>query len=180
MFKYLNIKNKKAGFTLIELTVVIALAAGVFMLAVGVFVQTLKIQRRAFFIQKVQENISFALESMAKEIRVSTIATPNTVNCPATPSNTLSIAHPVNGNIDYFLSGADLHRRFSGSGIDTVLNSVGTQINRLGFCVSGNALSDQAQPRVTILLTVSNGNANPDYNISIDMQTTVSQRLLSN
>src|SRR3989344_6134426 len=172
MFKYLNIKNKKAGFTLIELTVVIALAAGVFALAVGVFVQTLKIQRRAFFIQKVQENISFALESMAKEIRVSVIVSPNT-DCPAAPSAILSVTHPVNGNIDYFLSGADLHRRLSGSGIDTVLNSVGTQINRLGFCVSGNALSDQAQPRVTILLTVSNGNANPDYNISIDMQTTV-------
>lgn len=173
-------KNKNAGFTLIELIVVIALAAGVFGLAASVFVQTLKIQRRALFIQKVQENISFALESMAKEIRVSSIATANTVNCPASPSNILSIVHPINGNIDYFLSGTDLHRRLSGSGIDTVLNSVGTQINRLGFCISGNSTNDQQQPRITILLTVSNGNANPDYNISIDMQTTVSQRLLSN
>ena len=164
---------------MIELIIVISLAAGVFALAAGVFVQTLKIQRRAFFIQKVQENISFALESMAKEIRVSTMATPNTVNCPASPSGTLSITHPVNGNIDYFLSGTDLHRRLSGSGIDTVLNSVGTQINRLGFCISGNATNDNLQPRVTILITVSNGSPNPDSFISIDMQTTVSQRLLS-
>ena len=62
MFKYLNIKNKNAGFTLIELIIVIALSAGVFVLASGIFVQALKIQRRAFFVQKVQENIGFTLE----------------------------------------------------------------------------------------------------------------------
>lgn len=179
MFK-INFKNKRAGFTLIELIVVISLAAGVFALAASVFVQTLKIQRRALFIQKVQENISFALESMAKEVRVSTVITPNTPGCPGAPSPNLSITHPINGNIDYFLSGGNLHRRLSGAGIDTVLNSVGTQVSRLAFCVSGNSAGDQQQPRVTILLTVNNGNASPDYYTSIDIQTTVSQRLLSN
>lgn len=171
--------KKNDGFTLIELIIVIALSAGVFAVATGVFVQALKIQRRAFFIQKVQENIGFALESMAKEIRVSNIVTPDSANCPASPPATLSIIHPVNGNIDYFLSGPDLHRRLSGSGVDTVLNSVGTRVNRLGFCVSGNASNDNAQPRVTILLTVSNGFPNPSDFIVLDMQTTVSQRLLS-
>ncbi len=175
----LSHKSKNDGFTIIELVVVIGLSAAVFMLAAGIFVQAFKMQRRAFFIQKVQENIGFALETMAKEIRVSTIATPNTI-CPATPSPNLSISHPVNSNIDYFLSGTDLHRRLSGTGIDTVLNSASTQVSRLGFCISGNSIGDNAQPRVTILLTVSNGSPNPDNNISIDIQTTVSQRMLSN
>jgi len=171
--------NKHAGFTLIELIIVIALSAGVFVLASGIFVQALKIQRRAFFVQKVQENIGFTLESMAKEIRVSNISTPSSLNCPISPYSSLSIVHPVNGDIEYFLEGTDLHRRLSGNGINTVLNSVGVQITRLGFCVSGNTVNDKAQPRVTILLTVSNGSTNPEYNITIDVQTTVSQRLLS-
>ncbi len=179
MFKYLNIKNKNGGFTLIELIVVIALSAGVFVLASGIFVQSLKIQRRAFFIQRVQENIGFTLESMAKEIRVSSISTPSSPNCPASPYGSLSIIHPVNGAVEYLLEDTDLHRRLSGNGVDTVLNSVGALITRLGFCVSGNTVNDQTQPRVTILLTVSNGSTNPDNNITIDMQTTVSQRLLS-
>ena len=170
--------KKQSGFTIIELVIVISLAAGVFGVASGVFVQAIKMQRRAFFIQRVQETLGFALESMAREIRVSTLTTANT-NCPASPSQTLSISHPLNGNINYFLSGTDLHRRLSGAGIDTILNSAGTKIDRLGFCVSGNTVGDQTQPRVTILLTISNGSANPDNNISINIQTTVSQRLLS-
>lgn len=175
-FKYLNIKNTKAGFTIIELITVLALSAGVFSMAAGIFVQAIKMQRRAFFIQKVQENLSFALETMAKEIRVSNVSTANT-SCPGASS--LSIVHPVNGDIIYLLSGTDLHRSLPAAGIDTVLNSAGTQVSRLNFCISGNAPNDNAQPRVTILLTVSNGQINPDNNISIDIQTTVSQRYLS-
>ncbi|TSC74028.1 MAG: hypothetical protein G01um101444_388 [Parcubacteria group bacterium Gr01-1014_44] len=170
--------KKNAGFTLIEMVIVIALSAGVFMAASVIFVQAAKMQRRAFFIQRVQENIGFALETMSKEIRVSNVATPNSV-CPGSPAQSLNITHPVNGDINYFLSGVDLHRRLSGSGVDTVLNSTGTQLTKLGFCVSGNTTGDDAQPRVTILLTVSNGHPDPEHNISIDIQTTLSQRLLS-
>lgn len=169
--------KKKSGFTIIELVTVMALSAGVFAVASGIFVQAIKMQRRAFFIQKVQENLSFALETMAKEIRVSSVSTANT-GCPGASS--LSINHPVNGTIDYFTSSGDLHRRVAATGVDTILNSAGTQISRLSFCISGNAPNDNMQPRVTILLTVSNGQANPDNNISIDIQTTVSQRYLSN
>src|SRR3989338_6730284 len=171
--------QKSSGFTIIEMIVVIALSAGVFGVAAGGFVQAIKMQRRAFFIQKVQENVGFALESMAKEIRVSTIATSNT-NCPNSPVQSLSINHPVNDSIDYFLSGTDLHRRLPGAGIDTILNSAGTQVNKMDFCISGNSAGSDTQPRVTILLTVSNGHPDPDQNISVDIQTTVSQRLLNN
>lgn len=171
--------KNQAGFTIIELVIAIALSAGVFMAASGIFVQAIKAQRRAFFIQRVQENIGFALETMAKEIRVSNVTTANS-NCPNSPVQSLNISHPINGDINYFLSGGDFHRRLPSTGVDTILNSVGTQITRLGFCISGNTLNDKIQPRVTILLTVSNGNSNPENNISIDIQTTLSQRLLSN
>lgn len=169
--------KKMAGFTIIEIIVVLALSAGVFMVAAGIFVQALTMQRRAFFIQRVQENIGFALESIAKEIRVSTIPTLFS-NCPAFPAQVLNIVHPVNGSINFYFSNGNLHRHLLATGVDTILNSRGTKVSG-GFCISGSGSDDNAQPRVTVLLTVSNGISSSANNISIDIQTTVSQRLLS-
>ena len=172
-----KIKNSKAGFSLIEFLVAITLGSVAVMVISGIFVQTLRLQRKAFFIQRVQENISLALEALAKEIRVSTISTSNT-NCPVSPAQLLTIAHPVNGNLEYSLSGGAIHRRAIDSGVDTTLSSSGISVTRLGFCVSGNSLDDNFQPRITILLSVQN--INGVEIIAIDIQTTVSQRLLSN
>ncbi|MBI2676802.1 MAG: prepilin-type N-terminal cleavage/methylation domain-containing protein [Candidatus Yanofskybacteria bacterium] len=172
-----KIKNSEAGFSLIEFLVAITLGSVAVMVISGIFVQTLRLQRKAFFIQRVQENISLALETLAKEIRVSTISTFNT-NCPASPAQLLAVAHPINGNLEYFLSGGAIHRRAVDSGIDTTLSSSGISVTRLGFCVSGNSLDDNFQPRVTILLSVQNTNGSEV--IQVDIQTTVSQRLLSN
>src|SRR3989338_1018473 len=173
-----KLKTGNSGFTLVELLLAITLGAIVIMLISGIFAQTLRLQRRAFFIQRVQENLSLMLEAMAKEIRVSTISTPNT-NCPSAPVQLLTINHPVNGNIEYSLSLSDnsVHRKLLDSGIDTVLNSTNVKVNRMNFCVSGNSLDDNLQPRVTISLTVQNANGTEIF--PIDVQTTVSQRLLS-
>ncbi len=162
---------------MIEFLVAITLGAVVMVLISGIFVQTIRLQRRAFFIQRVQENLSLVLESMAKEIRVSTISTANT-SCPALPSQILAINHPVNGNIEYSLSGGDIHRKAVDSGIDTVFNSFGILVTRLNFCVSGNDTNDNLQPKVTIILSVQNSGGAEIF--PIDVQTTVSQRLLSN
>lgn len=166
-----------AGFSMIEFLIAITLGAIVMVLISGIFAQTLHLQRRAFFIQRVQESLSLVLESMAKEIRVSTISTANT-DCPAAPSQVLAINHPVNGNIEYSLSGGDIHRNAVDSGIDTVLNSSGILVTRFNFCVNGNSLDDNLQPRVTIILSVQNTDGAETF--PVDVQTTVSQRLLSN
>lgn len=174
----MKLKTNQNGFTLIELLTAITIGSIAVILIGGIFVQTLKLQRRAFFLQRVQENISLMLEAIAKEIRVSTIATANT-NCPTAPVQLLTISHPVNGNIEYFLDIAnnEIHRRVIDSGIDTILNSSNITINRIGFCISGNAQDDNLQPKVTILLSVQNKNGAEFF--PIDIQTTVSQRLLS-
>ncbi len=162
---------------MIEFLTAMTLGAIVMVLISGIFVQTLRLQRRAFFIQRVQENLSLVLESVAKEIRVSTISTANT-DCPSLPSQVLAINHPVNGNIEYFLSGGDMHRKVIDSGIDTVLNSSGILVTKLNFCVNGNNLNDNLQPKVTVILSVQNTDGAEIF--PIDIQTTVSQRLLSN
>lgn len=141
----------------------------------GVFVSSLDLQRRAFNIQQAEENASFILESMAKEIRVGQITGPDTV-CPATPAATLSIVHPVNGNITYSLSGNAIHRNVNGT--DSVMSSNTVQFTRLQFCISGTGVDDQKQPRVTIIASLRS--AKTKQQATIDIQTTLSQRFLSN
>lgn len=141
----------------------------------GVFVSSLDLQRRAFNIQQAEENANFVLEAMAKEIRVSQIGGPDT-NCPTTPAATLSITHPVNGNITYSLSGNVIHRNVNGT--DSVMSSNTVEFTRLSFCISGTPTKDQKQPRVTIIASLRS--TKTKQQATIDIQTTVSQRYLSN
>lgn len=166
----------QGGFTLVEMIVAVALGVAVLALIAGTFVKSVLLARRAVLVQSTQENTGFVLELMAKEIRVSTIATANT-SCPALPAGVLTITHPVNGNIEYSISGGNIHRKLLSSGIDTLLNSANTKVARMGFCVSGNALNDDAQPRVSILMTAESTEGSEV--VSVDVQTTVSQRFLS-
>lgn len=141
----------------------------------GVFISSLDLQRRAFNIQQAEENASFIFESIAKEIRVSQIAGPDT-NCPATPAATLSIIHPVNGSIIYSLSGDAIHRNVNGT--DSVMSSNTVQFTRLQFCISGTPIDDKKEPRVTTIASLKS--AKTKQQATIDIQTTASQRFLSN
>ena len=164
-----------ACFTLIETLVVILLFSVIVVLMGGVFVSSLDLQRRALNIQQAEENVSFILELMAKEIRVSQITGPDT-SCPAAPAATLSVVHPVNGNITYSLSSNAVHRNVNGT--DSIISSNTVQFTRLQFCISGTPIDNQQQPRVTIIGSVRS--AKTKQQATIDFQTTLSQRFLSN
>lgn len=164
---------KYSGFTLIESVVTIFIFSILTSTVMGIFVSALNLQRRSFNIQQVEENANFILESMAKEIRVGTISSPNT-NCPLDTSSSLDIIHPVNGSVVYSLSGNDLLRTVNG--LQTTVNSNTIQFTSLKFCVFGNINPDQKQPRVTILATIRSTNA--QQQVTIDIETTVSQRSL--
>ncbi|MEX2052896.1 MAG: prepilin-type N-terminal cleavage/methylation domain-containing protein [Candidatus Paceibacterota bacterium] len=169
-----NISKTTAGFTLIELLVA-TFIFGVIMVIVGsAFVNSLNLQRRAFNIQQAQENANFVLEVMAKEIRVAQVNTADTV-CPGTPSNTLNITHPVNGDIIYSLSNGVIHRNVNGT--DSILSSNTVEFTRVQFCISGATFFDDRQPRVTIIASVRS--TKTQQQATIDFQTTLSQRTLS-
>jgi len=165
---------KPNGFTLIELMVSVFMFSILMIVVESAFVSSLDMQRRAFSIQQSEENANFMLESMAKEIRVSKVSGPDS-DCQISPAATLNIVHPVNGNVTYSLSGTAIHRTVNGQ--DTIISSNTIQFTRLRFCVSGSALKDNKQPRVTILASVRS--ASLLQQVSIDIQTTLSQRPLS-
>lgn len=158
-----------SGFTLIETIVTLFIFSILITVVLSAFVSALNLQRRAFNIQQVEENGNFILESMAKEIRVSTV---NTLD--ACPAASLSISHPINGTIVYSLSGTDLIRTVNGN--QYTVNSNVVQFSRLQFCISGNANPDQRQPRVTLVASIRS--TQTKQQATVDVQTTLSQRRL--
>lgn len=169
-------KKSNSGFTLIETTLVILLFSAIMVLMGSAFMGSLNLQRRAFNIQQAEENANFVLEAMAKEIRVSQISGPDTTNCPSAPATILRITHPVNGSVTYSLSGGAIHRNVNGT--DSVMSSNAVQFTNLMFCISGTPIDDRQQPRVTIVASIKS--VKTGQQASIDIQTTVSQRFLSN
>ena len=161
------------GFTLVETIVTMAIFSLMVVVISAAFVSALDLQRRAFNIQQVEENVGFLLEAIAKEIRVSTIDDPDS-NCPSSPATVLNITHPVNGSIRYELAGTTLKRRVNG--VDTIISANTVEFTRLQFCVSGNATTDQRQPRVTLIASMRS--ANIKQQAAMDFQTTLSARFL--
>lgn len=167
---------KHNGFTLVETFVAILLFSLILSIVGGAFVTALRIQRRAFNLQAIEENINFVIEAMTKEIRVSNrIITADTPNC-ATPATSLEFDHPVNGRIIYSLNGTAIQR--SDDGVPSNITSNTIEVTRLNFCVSGAAIDDNQQPRITILASIRS--AEISQQTTINIQVTLSQRFLSN
>lgn len=165
-------KNKKNGFTLIELLVglvVFSLAIGV---AINLFAAALRSQRKSIAIQNIQDNGRYLINFIAKEIRMSRIV--------STDGETLilNINHPLNGNIIYTFTGAPnwqiIRADATGSG---QINA--DEVNVDGrFFISGRAAGDNIQPRVTIIMKITNKGTRAEEQSKIDLQTTFSQRRL--
>ena len=164
------------GFTLVETLVSILLFATIAMIVGSVFVSSLDIQRRANNIQQTEENASYVLETMIKEIRVSTlpVALADT-DCAAAPLPAMAIINSSGVLVVYSLNGTDLIR--NAGGVDGVMNSNTVQFQRLAFCVSGAQPSDSKQPRITIIASIQSKNMKQQ--ITVDTQTTISLRGLS-
>ncbi len=170
--------TNNAGFTLIELLV----AAAVFMFVVsgvaGLFTTALDIQRRATGMQRIEENAQYVLETIAREIRVSTVTSGDTdCSSGSTPANQrLVIKHPVNGTVTYD------YNTTSGIGVITrnsqSLTSSDVNVTEFAFCVSGSS-ADGKQTRVTIPMTLQSVAGRPTTRVSVSLQTTITSRDLT-
>jgi prepilin-type N-terminal cleavage/methylation domain-containing protein len=93
-------KNKKslkgAGFTLIELLVAMFVFSIIIVSMAGIAVSSIKSQRKAFSLQNAQETSRYILESMNKEIRMSTIN-----SAAGSGVNTLNITNSQSETFNY-------------------------------------------------------------------------------
>jgi Tfp pilus assembly protein PilV len=162
--------NNQGGLSLIELLVTVFVFSIVGIITTGIFAEALRIERKSFGAQYIQENALAVFELMAKEIRVANIAGPDN-NCT---SNTLDlIVYDTGGNaipVTYSLNGGLIVRRYNN--VDLYVSNNDVIFDRFVICIQNSALDD-IPTRVTILATISN-RIGPTS--SVDIQTTVTSR----
>ncbi len=172
MNKLLKSTQNSRGFTIIEVLTTLFVFSIMATLIVSIFGQAIQVERQATAAQKVDENALFILESMAKEIRVSTITSANNLTCTAT---TLAMTHPVNGSVTYSLSTGNLIRTDT-NGANT-MNSNDVVFNNLKFCITGNgggASGDNQSVKITIIASIRANTGKAQFLANV--QTTVVSR----
>ena len=169
-----KIENKK-GFTLVELLVSAAIFSILILAATGIFVKIMNVQKKALAIQEVQDNISYTMEMISKEIRMmSEITTKNTASDTLVFKNSKD---PVQ-NIVYSLSGGQLMRSVDG-GIQYPITSSKVEVTDLTFYINDWNLTTGPQPTVTVnmVMEISDGAFGK---ASARLQTTLSGRIYEN
>lgn len=162
-----------AGFTLVEALVATLVFSIIAMAVSAFFIRSLGLQRKGIGAQKVQENALFALELMAREIRVSTFQ--SVQDAPACDRTTLSILHPVNGTVTYSFDVANQSITRTAAGTTTNLTAGDVNVTRLGFCVKGSG-QDGYQARVGIVANFQSDVASIQDRVDVSVQTSVSLR----
>lgn len=145
------------GYTLVELIVAVGLFALVMLLASGAYLMMIGLNRHAQSIATGIDNLSFAIETMTRNIRTgSAYSCGGLGDCPSGGS---SFAFKNAGGVDvsYSLNGSTIQETV-GASVRT-LTDPSITVSSLTFYTSGTASNDVYQPHVTIITsgTVSYG-----------------------
>jgi|SRR3989304_6532374 len=164
------------GFSLIEMMVAIGIFAVVVMITSSTFITSLKGQQKSIAVQNVADNARYAMEIMAKEIRMGDafVGGGDTIqfisNMPNRAGKTVRFR--LDSSAPQILFDDDLDT----AGDDEPITGSNSAITTLRFTISGT--DPGSQPRVTILLGVTSSGTAPDVASSMTLQTTVSPRSL--
>jgi len=194
----LQIQQKNKGFTLIEMLVALSLFTIVMTIVVGSLLVLIDGNRQLQGEQSVMTNLSFAMDSMTREIRTgknyycassfgSQLAPDANQNCVAGNNGISfieaggSITGATDGRIAYYFdSGNKTLMRKVGNAIAQSIVSNGISIDEAKFFVTGsdnfNQTSDVNQPAVTIIIKASETGIVGEK--PYILQTTITQREL--
>lgn len=152
--------KKKDGYTLIELMVAVGLFAVVMMLASGSYIMMIGISRQAQGIASGIDNLSFALETMTRDIRTGFNYCNGMVNCTG---SSFTFKNEKGDTVKYDLDSSAIRRTVNNSVQSTLTDSSSVKITSLTFYAFGTAPTptDTTQARVTIIIK---GTVSPDKN----------------
>lgn len=183
----LEIVNARAGFTIVELIVAMAVFLIAITLAIGTFVQALKTQRIVNYLMSVNSNASIVLEGLAREVRAGynfSTSTPQYLTPPLCSAPQFDILTFKNSNsklVTYELQNGVLTRQecaatgCAGPEPFLAITASNILVNRLCFLKTQRTSSDPW--RISVFLTV--GSPNPDLAQNVlNLETTVSSRIL--
>ena len=185
-------KSAKRGFTLIEVLVSVSIFAIVMLIATGAVFSIVEANKKTHSLKSVMTNLNFALESIARDMRVGFSYTCNGgADCQAggivfnykanrsVDGDASYDSTDVNDRIEYSIVNERLMKRVYGTGPTATLGAVPItaeeiHILSMKFYLIGSAAADGKQPKVLITIEgyAGTGQTRSDFNI----QTTVSQR----
>jgi type II secretory pathway pseudopilin PulG len=162
------------GFTLIELTVSVALFIVVMLVAVGALLALVDANRKARALESVINNLNITLDGMVRAIRMGSI-----YNCggadvpnPATGANCASggtsfsfapygsDAGDQTERVVYTFSNGQLFRSMQGGSNPIAVTAPEVSINSMTFYVVGTVVGDTAQPKVVMVVKGTAGASN--------------------
>ena len=163
------------GFTLIEMIIALGIFTAIILLSIATILSLNTAQKKAINLQNVHDNIRFALETMAKEIRRG-----NNFSRPCEwPSgcSELSFRQSLTEQpIVYRLQNGVIEQSFDG-GPFLPLTDPQRAITKLVFLVHGVVGLEQA--RITILMEMESGLVSKDRErATLRMQTTIAKQEL--
>jgi prepilin-type N-terminal cleavage/methylation domain-containing protein len=160
------------GFTLVEMIVSVAIFATVVLIAVGALLSIIDANKKANSLRVVMENLNFAVESIARDIRTgSQYSCGGLGDCSGGSSLTFTDQNGI--AVAYILSNGAIVRTMSGKSI--AVTSPEVVIEGMTFSVTGSATHDGVQPRVLITIHGYAGSQGRTQS-SFSLQTSVSQR----
>jgi len=178
-----KIKNKRLkmiqGFTLIEMIVAVALFTVVVVVSTGALMTIIDANRKARSLQTVMDNLNFAMESMARNLRTGYSYECGGIagNCP-NGENSIVFTDQNGDSVEYEFS------ELSGLGSITIskngamaksITSPEVDIDSMLFYVTGLDAGDSRQPLVTISINGIAGTME-STRTEFSIQTTISQR----
>ena len=185
----INTKNKKRGFTLIEIMVAVSVFMVVMVISSGSILSVFNANQKSKTLRSVMDNLNLTLESMSRTIRFgenyhcgSAGDPTQPSDCPSSPgySSNLTVKAFDGTQTTYSLSSGRIVRT-TPSGIYN-MTSGDVTITKLAFRVYGSLpfnTPDLLQPQVIIVVGGYVGSSNKPLNQStFSLETTVSQRKL--
>jgi len=171
------ISKSGAGFTLLEVLVAISIFVFIASTVSAIFINILKSQRKSFRFQEVQDNGSYIMEMISREIRMSG------VDADSGPQDIINIVRNDNGdNIAYSFdeNNFKILRNVDSSDLSREtdwlpINSDKVKINNLQFYVSYllSTFENSNYHRVTIVLGLESAE---DPLTNINLETTITSR----
>ena len=191
-------QNQNLGFTLIEMIVSLGIFSIVVTTAVGAMLVLISTNQQLQSEQNVMTNLSFALDTMTREIRTGYnyyCTTSDTNPSGETKNDCLGARNTTKLGVSFYEGGNSLtgssvgatrilyyydeldksiYRRIGDDPAQAIVSS-GLAITDAQFYVTGTTAGDDEQPTVTIYLEAQDVN---DDSKTYYLQTTVTQRIL--
>lgn len=163
----LGVRRQMSGFTLLEMILAVGVFIVVTTIAMSGLLNLSDVNKDSINFSNLSDNIRFALEMMAKEIRTGTDY--------SLSGNVLTFQNARGDTIIYKSEGNQIKRSLNGGAFSS-LTSGDIKVEELKFVVSGAPPGDGFQPKILIRIKANVSFKNKKT--EINLQTLVSSRNL--